>query len=115
MNIQECYENMGADYKDVLGRLSSEGLVTRIVKKFVDDTSFKDLKEGLETKNIDLAFRGAHTLKGVCLNLGFKQMTEDAVNLTEILRSGTFDGTSELFDKLRASYEKTIEEIKKLD
>ncbi len=115
MDIKECYTLIGGDYNDVLNRLSSEKLITKIVKKYIDDTSFNDLKEGLETKNLELAFRGAHTLKGVCLNLGFKQMTAEAIELTEILRSGTFEGTSELFEKLSQAHNRTIEEIKKLD
>lgn len=115
MDIKECYTLIGGDYNDVFSRLSSEKLITKIVKKNIDDTSFNDLKEGLETKNLELAFRGAHTLKGVCLNLGFKQMTAEAIELTEILRSGTFEGTSELFEKLSQAHNRTIEEIKKLD
>lgn len=115
MDIKECYTLIGADYNDVLSRLSSEKLITKIVKKYLDDTSFNDLKEGIETKNIELAFRGAHTLKGVCLNLGFKQMADEAIELTEILRSGTFVGTEERFDKLTEAQNRTIEGIKKLD
>ena len=61
MDIKECYTLIGADYNEVLSRLSSEKLITKIVKKYLDDTSFNDLKEGIETKNIELAFRGAHT------------------------------------------------------
>ena len=115
MDIKECYTLIGGDYEDVLGRLNSEKLITKIVKKYLDDTSFNDLKEGMETKNIELAFRGAHTLKGVRLNLGFKQMTHEAIELTEILRSGTFTGTEELFEKLTEAHIRTIEGIKKLD
>lgn len=32
MDIKECYTLIGADYNDVLSRLSSEKLITKIVK-----------------------------------------------------------------------------------
>lgn len=64
---------------------------------------------------MDKAFRAAHTLKGICLNLGFSQMTQDVVDITEILRGKSFDGTQELFDKIAIAYQKTIETLEQLD
>ena len=115
MNIKEFYEIVGGNYNDVLSRLNSEMLITRIVKKFAEDPSFKQLEEALKEKNVDLAFRAAHTLKGICLNLGFDQLSNDAVDITEILRAGTLDGTAELFDSIKASYDNTIDLLKELD
>lgn len=115
MNVRECYSEMGADFDDVLTRLNNERLVGRIAKKFVKDSSFADLREGLEKKDVDKAFRAAHTLKGICLNLGFSQMTQDVVDITEILRGKSFDGTQELFDKIAIAYQKTIETLDQLD
>ena len=66
MNLEECYEAIDSDYDDVMRRLGSETLVRKFVLKFLDDTSFQGLKEGLENQDAELAFRSAHTLKGVC-------------------------------------------------
>lgn len=115
MNIKEFYEIVGGNYNDVLSRLNSEMLITRIVKKFAEDPSFKQLEEALKENNVDLAFRAAHTLKGICLNLGFDQLSNDAVAITEILRVGSLDGTAELFDSIKTSYDNTIESLKQLD
>ena len=115
MSIKEFYEIVGGNYNDVLSRLNNEMLITRIVKKFADDPSFNQLEEALNAKNVDLAFRAAHTLKGICLNLGFDQLSKDTVDITEILRGGTMDGTSELFDSIKASYNHTIDLLKELD
>lgn len=115
MNIKEFYEIVGGNYDDVLSRLNNEMLISRIVKKFGEDPSFKQLEEALKEKNVDLAFRAAHTLKGICLNLGFDQLSKNAVDITEILRSGSLDGTAELFDSIKASYDNTIESLKELD
>ncbi len=115
MNVKEFYEQVGANYNDVLTRLNNEALIGKIIKKFDEDPSFNELEHALEDGDIDLAFRAAHTLKGICLNLGFDQMSKDAIDITEILRAGKLDGTKELFDKLKDSYLNTIEKLKDLD
>ena len=74
MTVKECYEQMGADYEGVLGRLRSEVLIKKFAKKFLDDGSFRSLKDNLAQKNGEEAFRAAHTLKGVCQNLGFDNL-----------------------------------------
>ena len=42
MTVKECYEQMGADYEGVLGRLRSEVLIKKFAKKFLDDGSFPE-------------------------------------------------------------------------
>ena len=53
MTVKECYEQMGADYEGVLGRLRSEVLIKKFAKKFLDDGSFQSLKDNLAQKNAD--------------------------------------------------------------
>lgn len=115
MDIKECYKEMGGDYEDIFSRLKNISLITKIVKKFNDDQSFNELEQALNEKNVENAFRAAHTLKGICLNLSFKQLTDDTVEITEILRAGSFEGTDELFKKVKEEYQKTVEAIKQLD
>ena len=49
------------------------------------------------------AFRAAHTLKGVCQNLGFTNLYQPTYDLTEVLRTGTLEGTKELLTAWPAS------------
>ena len=72
MTIQECYEAIGGNYEEVLGRLQSEALIRRFTLKFLEDQSYLQLKQALENKNYEDAFRSAHTLKGVCQKLSFE-------------------------------------------
>ena len=74
MTIKECYEKVGSDYDGVLKRLGSEALVKRFAVKFLNDPSFQELTDGLAAQDGEKAFRAAHTLKGVCLNLGFTEL-----------------------------------------
>ena len=112
MTVKECYEQMGADYEGVLGRLRSEVLIKKFAKKFLDDGSFRSLKDNLVQKNGEEAFRAAHTLKGVCQNLGFTNLYQPAYELTEVLRAGTLEGSKEWFDRVTEQYNITIDAIR---
>ena len=74
--MQECYKAIGGNYEAVLGRLHSEALIQRFTLKFLEDQSYLQLKQALENKNYEDAFRRAHTLKGVCQNLSFDRLYE---------------------------------------
>ena len=74
MTLKECYEKMEANYDEVIGRLRSERLVQKFALKFLDDPSYQLLITSMEEKNYEEAFRAAHTIKGVCQNLGFSTM-----------------------------------------
>lgn len=100
MTIQECYKKMGADYEDVLKRLYSEGMIRKFARMFLDDDSYPKLERSLKEENVEEAFRAAHTLKGVCQNLGFTNLYQPTYELTEVLRAGTLEGSKEWFDRV---------------
>ena len=89
MTMRECYEAIGGNYEDVLGRLHSEALIRRFTLKSLEDQSYIQLKQALENENFEDAFRSAHTLKGVCQNLSFDRLYEVSHELTELLRDRT--------------------------
>lgn len=95
MTIQECYKKMGADYQEVLGRLYNEAMICKFVRMFLQDDSFQIMEEALRRGDVKEAFRGAHTLKGVCQNLGFSNLYAPTYTLTETLRAGQLEGTQE--------------------
>ena len=115
MTVRECYEELGSDYEGVLGRLRSEVLIKKFAKKFLDDGSFRSLKDNLAQKNGEEAFRAAHTLKGVCQNLGFDNLFAPSQELTEKLRGATtIEGTDELFAAVEKEYDRTCEALRKI-
>ena len=115
MNLKECYKLMGGNLEDTIKRIDNERLITTIVRSFPNDVSFNELKKAYETKDVELAFRAAHTLKGICLNLGFDQLSNDVCEITEIFRKKTFEGSEDLYKKICDSYTLTIEAISNLD
>ena len=82
MTIRECYDELGLDFDAVLSRLVNEKLVQKFALKFLDDPSFQNLKDALDSKDVETAFRAAHTLKGVCLNLGFDNIEGHIIHTT---------------------------------
>ncbi|MCH5251425.1 MAG: Hpt domain-containing protein [Lachnospiraceae bacterium] len=88
MTLQECYESMGADYQGVMSRLMKEDRVLKFLKKAVDGDMIPWLCNSLGEKNYEEAFRAAHSLKGVCQNLGLTVLEKSSSELTEALRNG---------------------------
>ena len=82
--------------------------------KFLDDPSFQNLKDALDSKDVETAFRAAHTLKGVCLNLGFDNLYPSSKDLTELLRAGSMDGYEDLFVEVEKEYNRTCEALRKV-
>lgn len=115
MTVKECYEKGGNDYDGVVKRLGSEGLVKRFALKFLKDPSFQELKEGLAQQDGERAFRAAHTLKGVCLNLGFSSLYIVSAELTEKLRGREIASSEEMFHKVEVQYDRLIETLKELE
>ena len=115
MNINECYQAIGADYEEVYGLLRSERLITKFVLKFPGDPSFSQLQSTLEEKNVEEAFRAAHTLKGVAQNLGFTPLYEATATLTEVLRAGNLPEDDNMMNAVAKEYERTVAAIEQLN
>lgn len=115
MTTRECYDKMGGNFDDVMQRLGSENFIRRFAVRFLDDTSFQMIKDGIASGDAELAFRGAHTLKGVCSNLGFTKLYEVSSDLTEILRNRELSGYEAAWNEVEKQYQTTIEAIKELD
>ncbi|WP_051204885.1 Hpt domain-containing protein [Butyrivibrio sp. VCD2006] len=116
MNAQMKQEliDWGVNWSDVQERfMGNEDLVEKFMLKFLNDSSFNALTEGLAAKNAEEAFKGCHTLKGVTGNLALDGMRPDVLELTEILRAGSLDGSEELYQKIKKSYDALIGILKK--
>lgn len=114
MTVRECYMELQADYEGTLERLGSEELMERFALIFLEDDSFRTIKKGLEDADYQAAFNGAHTLKGVCLNLGFTKLFEVSEALTEALRNGAAPADGALFERVQEEYERTVRLLRKL-
>lgn len=115
MTIRECYERTGSDYEDALTRLGHESLLQRFAIKFLEDPTFQDLCKAMEQADGETAFRAAHTLKGICLNLGFTRLGTVSAELTDAMRAEKkTDGCEALFARVSEEYQGLTEELKRL-
>ena len=115
MTVKECYGIMGGDYEEVIGRLHSNERIEKYAIKFLDDNCLELLTTALDANDVETAFRAAHTLKGICLNLGFDNLFAPSQELTEKLRGATtIEGTDELFAAVEKEYDRTCEALRKI-
>ena len=112
MTLRECYDALGGDYDDALGRLRSEKLVNKFVLRFLDDKSYDLLCDSMEAKDYGEAFRAAHTLKGVCSNLAFTVLGRSSSELSEALRYGYTPGADALAERVKEEYRQTAAAIR---
>lgn len=116
MTVKECYEAMGANYDDVMSRLRTDERVAKFLTRVAEDKSYELLLTSIAEHNVEEAFRAAHTLKGVCMNLSLTALFTSAEQLTEALRGKTeFGGeVMPLLEKVKEDYALTVECIRKL-
>ena len=114
MTIEECYRKLGGDYVELKSRLISEQLIERFMLRFPNDVTFQALCEAIGKGNREEAFRAAHTLKGLCQNLGFGALSASVVKMTEILRPVVPQIPQEaiaLLPEVRRDYENAVATI----
>ena len=114
MNLEEFYAQIGGDYADTLQRLCNENMVKKFVKKYQDDPTCANLHNAALQQDWEVAFRGAHTLKGVAQNLGFDSLYRAAADLTEHLRGGKPLTEQPLMDAVLIEHERVMTAIEAL-
>lgn len=117
MTVKECYDAMGANYEEIMGRLRTEERVKKFLLKVLNDKSYDLLTTSMEERNIEEAFRAAHTIKGVCQNLSLTRLYESANELSEMLRGRSeYGGDIEpVLEKVKEDYAQMIAQIQKLE
>ena len=108
MDVKRFYDAIGSDYKSVEKRLGNLQTVEYFVEKFTKDLTFSQLENAMDSKSAEDAFRAAHTLKGLSLNLGLDNLYKISYELTEKLRAKNLTGTEELFKKAKEQYDAII-------
>lgn len=106
MTVRECYVSMEADYDEIIRRLMTDERIARFLGKFLNDKSFESLCTAMEQKNVEEAFRAAHTLKGVSQNLALTRLGHSVERLTERLRNATEykDDLDPMLEEVKADY-----------
>lgn len=118
MTLRECYDSIGSNFSNAVTRMCGrEDMLLKFAKKFVNDPTYSGLVSAYEGGDVQTAFRMAHTLKGVCLNLGLDKLEASSASLTEALRNAeTFtDESNALYDQVKLDYDMTLKAISAVD
>lgn len=113
MTLQECYEKMGANYEEVKRHLLKDERIQKILLLFLKDPSYDSLKAAMEGGDRETAFRAAHTLKGISLNLGLSALQQSSSALAEALRNDPpAENAQALYEALIPDYERVASTIR---
>lgn len=111
MTIQEFYKSINENYDEVIARLQIESFVKKYVLKFKDDDNYNFLHEAIKNADNEQAYKAAHTLKGLALNLGFEQLANYAQSICAYIKDDNINQVCELIPILEKEYQKIIEKI----
>ncbi|SDB12653.1 Hpt domain-containing protein [Eubacterium oxidoreducens] len=115
MNLKDCYEAIGGDYDDVMSRLPKEDLVEKFLKKLVEGEEYGQLLNAVQLADYKSVFAASHTLKGVCANLGLKELCEVVSQLCENVRGGEpKEDITPLVDAVKKQYLRLKENVTQL-
>ena len=115
MNVKKCYEIMNGDYEDVKGRFLTDARIRRFALLFLNDGSMDDLRAAMRDKDCEKGFQAAHTLKGVCLNLGFTGLYAPVHRITEMLRERDYESAAVEMPAVETAFDATIRGLRELE
>lgn len=116
MGLNDFYQEVGGSFQEVVGRFGGmEAMVKKFLGRFRDDASYQKLEQAvaqMDAKEIDNA---AHTLKGVCSNLGISRLQKYAEEMMLHVREGKpLDEVPKMMEQIRAEYEQVIGKLNTL-
>lgn len=116
-NFKRQLEENGVDVDATLKRfMGKDALFMKFFVKFADDGACKEIRTGLENRDIQTIFERAHSLKGVAGNLGITPVYNLAAQISDLFR-GKQDATEAELDQameLQKQLEESCESIYRL-
>ena len=114
MTAKEFYDNIGGNYDEAIDRLMDDEILVELAQTFLEDKNYSTLMQAANDNNLEIAFRAAHTLKGLSSNLSYTTLTQISSTITEMLRAGELENAKQSLPKLTEIYNNTVENAKKL-
>ncbi len=115
MSIKDFYAAVGGSYDEIMRRLLSEERVVKYLGKFCNDKSFELMTKDIAEEKWEDAFRDAHNLKGISVNLGLQNLFESSTELCESMRNGKpAVDIQPMFDRVKQDYETVVAAIAQL-
>lgn len=119
MNIEAVAQELQIDLKSAVARFAgSQPLFVKYLKKFLEDSSMEELRDALEKEDLKAVETSAHSLKGVCANLGLQILADICNQMVQAVRSGkdfSYIKEEHLQVKCEGEYEKICKVLSMLD
>jgi len=114
MNREELM-NAGINYDQGVNRFAGNSAIyEKYLSKIFDSSLMADLKEQIEKKNYENAFRTSHDLKGTSGNLSMNTFFKAICAVVEELRSGSpGENLMELYENAESLYNLAKNVVKK--
>ena len=98
-------ETAGVDVDQALERMmGSDGLLERLLAKFLEDQNYSGLRAALEEGDTDRAAAAAHTLKGMCGNLSMTALYGLFTRQVDAIRAEDRAGAASLMEEITPAY-----------
>jgi len=111
---EESLEIEGVDIKSALGRVGgNKKLLLKLLKRFIETQSnvVERIQMALDTFNMEVATREAHTIKGLAGNIGATFLYTCAENLEKILKNGEMSTLNLALKTMQIELERLISMI----
>ena len=107
--------SIGVNLEDVLERfVDNEELYFNCIEKFKSNPYFDNFEQSFREGDVHAAFEAIQTLMGVAGNMGFTWLYGKCAEVTEILRAGSLNVSSELLFDLKEEYLRVISNVNNL-
>lgn len=106
----------GCNIEEALNRLLQDrSLYYKFLCDFKKDENFYLLKNALINGEMDSSILYAHTLKGLCANLGFEKIMILTVELLNILKSKSNKKYMDVFNEIEENYLKICDILNEIN
>ncbi|MBO7402540.1 MAG: Hpt domain-containing protein [Lachnospiraceae bacterium] len=112
--IDELKNSGGIDVAGALERMGdSEELYETILGMFLTDENYEQLKNAYAAGDKDSALGYAHTIKGMCGNMGFDRLFHYSDDMVETFRGNRSCDTDLLMTQITEEYARIMEILRK--
>lgn len=120
MTLQELYGEIGGDYEAATRVLRMDKLIDKHIRKLTKNGTIDALIEAGKDMDPTRLFETAHAAKGVCGNLGLKNLADAASEIAEEFRPGnsrqhTDEEVAEKIKNIEEMYARTSDGIRRYE
>lgn len=119
MTLKEAADLLDINLNEAVARFAGmETIYVKYLKKFADDDTMENLENAISQKDFSSIENNAHTLKGVCSNLGLNSLSKSAEKVVSLVRNGKGEmifTDGEILSDLRKEYLRVCTTISQMD